>query len=294
MLRRFTFLAGLFGLGFLAPLNHGLAQQGGASHTEATASARGYMQLLQLTSIDVALREIPNYFKEGLDAAKAQGTSVPAKTEVALKAAAEEVFALNGLRSAAAGHLRTALSAKQLADWLAFYNTPLGQKLTEADKRAYLTDFQRMLKERAPEIMENLSRDAARMAMLQSWLHATKAVEQGTEMAVQGQLALAWGLVSSGPPAPVKPSFEELKRHFNSQRLSIQAVVSQIMLVHAAAAYHDFTLQELGQMLQQANSPEGQALYVNFSRLLSETLVSMSERIGQATVRRLGGQIPRT
>jgi hypothetical protein len=35
------------------------------------------------------------------------------------------------------------------------------------------------------------------------------------------------------------------------------------------------------------NSPEGQALYVNFSRLFSETLASMSEKIGQVAGCRL-------
>jgi hypothetical protein len=287
MFQRFTFLAGLLWLGFLAPVNHGLAQQGGAPHTQSSVSDRDLQQLLQLSGIDIALREMPRYFKQGIDQAKTQGVNIAAEAAAALKAAADEVFATDALRLAAMGHMKATLNAKQLTDWLAFYNTPLGRKLTAADQRAYSPEFQRLLKERAPKIMETLSQDPGRMALLQSLLQATKAVEQSTEMIVQGQLALAWGLVTTGPPVPVKPSFEELKKVVNSQRFAIQALASQMTLAHAAATYQDFTLQELGQILQQANSPEGQALYVNFSRLFSKTLVSMSEKLGQVAGRRL-------
>ncbi|MBA4262622.1 MAG: hypothetical protein C0443_11575 [Comamonadaceae bacterium] len=291
MFKRFRLLgAGLLALGLLAPVTHGLAQPGSAPSAQAAAPAGDWLRLLQSASIERVLREMPTYFKQGLDQAKAQGVPVPPEVESALKAAADEVFGFDGLQRAAMAHLQASLSAEQLADWLAFYSTPLGKKLTVADERAASSAFQSLLMERAPQVMETLSRDAGRMALLQSWLQATDAVEQGTNMALQSQLALEWGLISTMPQAVGKPSFEEVKNHMSSQRFAIRAQVSQMVLVHSAAAYQEFSQEELGQMLQRANSPAGKALYIDFSRQLYLTLVALTEKTGQAAGRRLAQQ----
>jgi hypothetical protein len=288
MILRFRFLAaGLFAMGLLAPFSLAWAQPDSAAGTRATASAAGWQRLLQATCIEQVLREMPNYYKQGFEQAKAQGAPISAEAEAALKAAADEVLAFDGLQRAATDHLQASLKAEQLAELLAFYSTPVGRKLSAADSRAASPEFQRLLMERAPKLMETLSQDTGRLALLQSWLQATQAVEQATNTVVQGQLALEWGLISTLPPGTGKPGFEELKNQVNSQRFGIQAMMAQMTLVHAAVAYQDFSPQELGQMLQIANSPAGQALHIHFSRLLHQTLVSVAESLGKAAGRRL-------
>lgn len=282
--------AGLLALGLLSPVAQALAQASGAVVSQATAPAADWQRLMQATSLERVLREMPTYFKQGLDQAKAQGAPVPPEVETALKAAADEVFAFDGLQRAATARLQANLSAEQLADWLAFYSTPLGKKLTAADERAASPAFQSLLMERAPQVMETLSKDAGRMALLQSWLQATDAVEQATNMALQTQMALDWGLISTMPQTAARPSFEELKNHMNSQRFAMKAQMAQMTLVYTAAAYQEFTPEELGQMLQRANSPTGKALYIDFSRQLYQMLVGLSEQLGQAAGRRLAQQ----
>ena len=288
MIPSFRFLAaGLLPLGVLAPFSLALAQPNSAAGTRAAASAADWQRLMQATRIEQVLREMPNYYKQGFEQAKAQGAPISAEAEAALKAAADEAFSFDGLQRAATDHLQASLSAEQLAEWLAFYSTPLGRKLSAADSRAASPEFQRLLMDRAPKLMETLSQDAGRMALLQSWLQATRAVEQATNTVVQSQLALEWGLISTLPPGAGKPGLEELKNQVNSQRFGVQARMTQMALVHAAVAYQDFSSQELGQMLQIANSPAGQALHIHFSRLLHQTLVSLAESLGKAVGRRL-------
>ena len=177
-----------------------------------------------------------------------------------------------------------------MADWLAFYRTPLGRKLAAADERAASPAFQSMLMEQAPQVMATLSEDVSRMALIQSLLQATDSVEQSTNLVLQTQLALVWGLISTSPQAEGKPTFEELKRDINEQRFALRAQMAQMGLVHAAVAYHEFSQQELGLMLRRANSPVGKALYVDFSRRLNQTLAVFAEKIGQAAGRRLAEQ----
>lgn len=289
MLNRFKFLsAGLLVCGLLVPAAPVLAQHENAQGVAADTVVGDWERLLRAASIDPVLREVPAYFKQDLDQAKAQGVPVRPEVEAALIAAADEVFGFEGLRRAATAHLQASLSAEQLADWLAFYSTPLGRKLAAADERAASPAFQGLLMARAPEVMEALSRDTVRMALLQSWLQATAAVEQATDMALQSQLALEWGLISTLPQAVDKPGFEEVKYRVLEQGFAVRAQVAQLLLVHAAVAYQAFDADELGQLLQRANSQAGKALYIDFSRRLYQTLVDLAEQMGTAAGRRLG------
>lgn len=292
MTNNYRFLMmGLVFLGLLACGETLRAQDkpAGTQPNAATATAE-WQQLLQVSSIERVIREMPTYLKQGLDQAKAQGAPIPPEVENALKAAADEVFGFQELQGAALTHLQSSLSAEQLADWLAFYRSPLGQKLTAADERAASPAFQSLLMERAPQVMETLSKDPSRMALLQSWLQATDSVEQATTLAMQTGLALEWGLISTMPQAMGNPTFEDLKKHMDEQRFALRAQMAQMSLVHSAAAYHEFSLEELGLMLQRANSPAGKALYRDFSRQLSATLAMRAEQLGQAAGRRLAQQ----
>lgn len=291
MFKRFPFLgAGLLVLGLIAPGHHVLAQQENSPSVQAGAVVVDWQRLLQMASIERVLREMPTYFKQGLDQAKAEGVPMPPEIEFALKDAADEVFGFDNLQRMTIACLQASLSSEQLADWLAFYGTPLGKKLAAADERAASADFQQQLMDRAPQVMERLSQDASRMALLQSWLQATDAVEQATNMALQSQLALEWGLISTMPQTARTPTFEELKDYMNEHRFAMRAQMAQLLLVHTAAAYEAFDAEELAQLLQRANSPAGKALYIEFSRQLYQTLVALAEKTGEAAGRRLTRQ----
>lgn len=53
--------------------------------------------------------------------AKARGSTVPPQVDAALREAADPVFAFDDLQGAAKAHLQASLSARHLADRLAFY-----------------------------------------------------------------------------------------------------------------------------------------------------------------------------
>ena len=246
--------------------------------------------LMQVTSIETTLQQIPNYFKNGLTQAIAQGAPIPPAAQMALNAAAEEAYQFDHLREMARAHLSSSLSAEQLARWLAFYRSPLGQKLSAADARAASPEFQVQLMARGPQVLETLSRDPSRMALLQAWLQATDALEQVTNMALQTQLALEWGLISTMPQPMGKPTFQEMQSHFEGQRFAMRAQMAQFILAYAAAAYQDFSLEELGQLLSQANAPDAKALHLDFSRKLYQTLAALGEKTGQLAGRKLAQQ----
>lgn len=275
----------------LALTTFGPAIQAQTATTTASVQAEDPVtRLIEMSSLERTLRELPAFFRQGLAQAKAQGAPIPAQVEGVLNGAAEEVFRFEPLHAAVKADLAATLSAEDLAQWMQFYASPLGQKLREADVRAASPAFQQALMARAPQVMEALSRDTARMALLQSWLQTTQAVEQATEMALQTQLGMEWGLVSTLPPGAGKPGFQELRNHLESQRMVIRTQMAQYLLVHVAAAYQAMSNEELGLVLAQANRPEARKFYLEFSRKLYARLAALTERLGQTAGRKLAEQ----
>ena len=285
-LRLFT--ACLLGLSLTA---FGPAVQAQAASVTAPVQAEDPVtRLIEMSSLEKSLRELPAFFRQGLAQAKAQGAPIPAQVEGVLNGAAEEVFRFEPLHAAVKADLAATLSPEDLAQWMQFYASPLGQKLREADMRAASPAFQQALMARAPQVMEALSRDTARMALLQSWLQTTQAVEQATEMALQTQLGMEWGLVSTLPPGAGKPGFQDLRNHLESQRMVVRTQMAQYLLVHVAAAYQAMSNEELGQLLAQANRPEARKFYLDFSRKFYARLAALTERLGQTAGRKLAEQ----
>lgn len=285
-LRLFT--ACLLGLSLTA---FGPAVQAQAPSVTAPVQAEDPVtRLIEMSILEKSLRELPAFFRQGLAQAKAQGAPIPAQVEGVLNGAAEEVFRFEPLHAAVKADLAATLSPEDLAQWMQFYASPLGQKLREADVRAASPAFQQALMARAPQVMEALSRDTARMALLQSWLQTTQAVEQATEMALQTQLGMEWGLVSTLPPGAGKPGFQDLRNHLESQRMVVRAQMAQYLLVHVAAAYQAMSNEELGLLLAQANRPEARKFYLDFSRKFYSRLAALTERLEQTAGRKLAEQ----
>ena len=275
----------------LALTTFGPAVQAQTATTTASVQAEDLVtRLIEMSSLERTLRELPAFFRQGLAQAMAQGAPIPAQVEGVLKGAAEEVFRFEPLHTAVKADLAATLSAEDLTQWLQFYASPLGQKLREADARAASPAFQQALMARAPQVMAALSRDTARMALLQSWLQTTQAVEQATEMVLQTQLGMEWGLVSTLPPGAGKPGFQELRNHLESQRMVIRTQMAQYLLVHVAAAYQAMSNEELGLLLAQANRPEARKFYLDFSRKFYARLAALTERLGQTAGRKLAEQ----
>lgn len=112
MFKRFRFLAaGLLVLSLLAPGAPVFAQQDGMHGVQADAATADWRRLLQVTSIERMVRELPTYFTQGLDQTKAHGMPVPPEVEAALKAVADEVFGFEKLQQAAAPTLPPTASA---------------------------------------------------------------------------------------------------------------------------------------------------------------------------------------
>lgn len=258
-----------------------------AGPAAAAVQAQVVDRLMRDSAIDAALASLPEQVNEGLRQAQAQGAGLPAQVVQAMGEAAAQAYAFAPLRAELRQRLVDALTPDELASWDVFYQTPLGRKLAEADAQATQPDSQVALMQAAPAVLEKLSTDPGRMALLQSWLQASQGVQRATEFALHFTLALEWGFVSTMPDSPDKPSHAEVRDQIYQQRFALQAQMAQLVLAQAAFSYQGLSNAELAALLAQANSAAGQALYRDFGLQFFAVLAQRSELLGQLVGQRL-------
>lgn len=258
-----------------------------AGPAAAAVQAPAVDRLMRDSAIDAALASLPEQVNGGLRQAQAQGAGIPPQVVQALGEAAAQAYAFAPLQAELRQRMLQTLTPDQLASWDVFYQTPLGRKLAQADAKAAQPDSQVALMQAAPSVLEKLSGDTGRMALLQSWLQASQGVQRATEFALHFTLALEWGFVSTMPDAPGKPSHAEVRQQVYQQRFAVQAQMAQLVLAQAAFSYQDLSNTELAALLAQGNSPAGQALYRDFGQQFFAVLAQRSELLGQLAGQRL-------
>ena len=191
---------------------------------------------------------------------------MPPKLAKLVLRSSREVYDLKQLEPQALALLLKGLGSEHLQAWTVFYKTPLGQKIALADIQGASAQTMGFVMENAPKIMAELAADTARMALLQSVVDATMAVDRAVSMNMAMSLAMEWAMVSAMPDQPGKPTFNQLQDHLEQQRFVNKS----------------FGISELQQLLAQANSPAGQALFLGFGQTFALWMNQYAQRLGQS------------
>ena len=97
-------------------------------------------------------------------------------------------------------------------------------------------------------------------------------------------------MVSAMPEQPGKPTFRELQDHVTGQRFVVRGQMAQLVLAHTAHVHKDLTTVELQQLLAQALSPSGQALFRDFGQAFEQWMKRYAQRLGQSISQALNKQ----
>lgn len=251
-----------------------------SSHAQPVSSADHTAFVLQHMALDAVIQELPNSVASGLQGAIAQGMPMPPEVATTIVEQAQQHFAWVKLQPQLHTAINQHLSRKQLEAWVNFYQTTLGQKMAAADRKGSSAEVMQHVMQRGPEILTRLAGDTTRMALVQSLVDATHALDRATDTSAFFALTLDWAIVSSMPNHPDKPTFEQLENEIATQRFVIRSQMAQMVLAHTALVYQDFSTAELQSVLQQVTSPSGQALYKNFGDAFEALLKTHAQSFG--------------
>jgi hypothetical protein len=247
----------------------------------------GHWLMTQIALLE-SLRQIPEQIDMGLQQAQAQG--MPTELAKVVQRSGREVYDLKQLEPQALALLLKSLGPEHVQAWTVFYKTPLGQKIAVADIQGASAQTMGFVMENAPKIMAELASDTSRMALIQSVVDATKAVDRGVSMNMAIGLATEWAMVSAMPDQPGKPTFRQLQDHVEQQRFVMRSQMSQWVLAHTAHVHKSLSISELQQLLIQANSLAGQALFQGFGQTFALWINQYAQRLGQSVLQELKKQ----
>ena len=239
----------------------------------------GHWLMMQMALLE-GLRQIPEQIGMGLQQAQAQG--MPPELAKLVLRSGREVYDIKLLEPQALALLLKSLGPEHLQAWTGFYKTPLGQKIAVADIQGASPQTMGFVMGNAPKIMAELAADTSRMALIQSVVDASQSVDRAVSMNMAMSLAMEWALVSAMPDQPGKPTFRQLQDHVEQQRFVVRSQMSQWVLAHAAHVYKNLSISELQQLLAQANSPAGQALFRGFGLTFADWINQYAQRLGQS------------
>ena len=235
-----------------------------------------------------SLRQMPEQLELGLQQAQAQG--MPPELAKLVLRSGREVYDLKQLEPQALALLLKSLGSEHLQAWTVFYETPLGQKVALADIEGNSARTTAFVFENAPKIMAELATDSARLALVQSVVDATQFLDRAVAISMTQALAMEWAMVSAMPEQPGKPTFRELQDHVTGQRFVVRGQMAQLVLAHTAHVHKDLTTVELQQLLAQALSPSGQALFRDFGQAFEQWMKRYAQRLGQSISQALNKQ----
>lgn len=236
--------------------------------------------LMTQIALRESLRQIPAHIDMGLQQAQAQG--MPPDLAQLVQRSGREVYDLQQLEPQALALLVKSLGRQHLQAWTVFYKTPLGQKVAQADLQGTSPQTMAHVSENAPKIMAELAADTARMALIQSVVDASLALDRAVSMNMAMSLAMEWAVVSAMSDQRGKPTLRQLQDHAQQQRFMVRSQMSPWVLAHTAHVLQNLSISELQQFLAQVNSPAGQALYRDFGQTFEQWFIQYAQRFGQS------------
>ncbi len=247
---------------------------------QAGAQPLSTAELVEKSGLSAIIEKIPEQLKLGLAQSIKQGAPVPLNKVDVIHDAYDEAYAPTRVRSMLEAKLEGQLSADELGRIAEFLDSDLGQRLTEAETAAAGADTAKHIESHARELMADLGKNAHRLALFKGLDTATGGTELGTSIAIGGILAQNYALLAQTPPAPGKPSFEEVRAEIEKHRFQITAQIAEMSLTGAAYTYREFSDQDIEAYLAFANSPAGQAYFRKIGKVFAEVMVACAGDVG--------------
>lgn len=248
--------------------------------SQAAAQPLTPAELIDKSSLSVQIEHMPASLKQGLAQSVAQGAPIPPEQVQAISNAYDQAFAPSRVRALLTSRLDGQLSVSERSRIEAFLDSDLGKQLTEAEIAAASPETYVHVEKNARELMADLGQNSHRLALFKSLDRATGSTELGTSVAIGGILAMNYALLAQTPPAPGKPSFEEVREHVEQSRFQITAQIAEMSLVGAAYTYRNVSEDDLQRYLDFANSPSGQAYFQKVGKSFGDVMIDCAGDVG--------------
>ncbi|WP_317054705.1 DUF2059 domain-containing protein [Roseovarius rhodophyticola] len=239
----------------------------------ARAAERDRLEaFLQVTGFDVALESI------GLAAGDAPGLLGMQASDFGAdwKRTADEVFDTETMHNMAMDILEAALSDDLLTHAAAFYASPLGQRLVEAENASHMANDEAKQSEGTALVADWVAEGDARVNVLRQLNQAVDAADSGVRAVQEIQVRFFVAASRSGI-LDYDIDEETLRRVIKQGEAELRVSLQVSALANAAYTYQDFSEEDIRAYLEALEHPDMQLVYELMNAVQYEIMANRFE-----------------
>jgi hypothetical protein len=162
-----------------------------------------------------------------------------------------------------------------------FLKSPVGTKVTLADKQVNTPAFASMMMTQGEQLSKRLVNDANRYAIIKDIEKYSDAASNSADTMLIVQFLMAQNDWYYSPSSPRKPLLAELLKMVGQQKTFMLPNIKQTTLVMLSQVYKDLTDAELEAYIVFLKSSAGQAYYGKMGQALKAVMFEAAQHTGE-------------
>lgn len=249
--------------------------------TSATASPLAD-SVLRASPVDAIVAQYPAMMSQGVrDGLKQSGRVEPFVANT-ISSIVSNAFSVKEIRAQVIEDLDQRLSDQQLNTVLDWYETPLAEKITQAEIAASNPSAWKDVEAEAAQLQKEY-RGSERAKLFDRFDRASRATESAVDTTVAVQLGLASAMAAFN--GSKGPTFEQLKQKIEGQRSMLRGMVAQQVYAGYLYTYQDLTTAELKDYIGFLESDAGAAFTRVATNSIQRSITEPVESVGNQLAR---------
>ncbi|MBS8240956.1 DUF2059 domain-containing protein [Marinobacter lipolyticus] len=238
--------------------------------------------VLDASPIDDIVAQYPAMMSQGIRDGLKRSGRVPPFAADTIGHMVSSSFNARDIQAQIVADLESNLSEAQLQSVMDWYDTPLAQKIAEAEIAASRPEAWAEIQAQAPALNKRF-RGSERVEMFDRFDNASRATESAvdTSIAVQSGLATALSALKGADAA----SFEQIQAQIENQRGMLEGMVNQQVFDSYLFTYRDISASELDLYIRFLESDAGARFSGVVTNSIQRAITAPIESIGNQMVR---------
>ncbi|TGN40164.1 DUF2059 domain-containing protein [Marinobacter confluentis] len=241
--------------------------------------------VLEASPVDDIVAQYPAMMTEGVRQGLRQSGQSDPMVVTTVTAVVRNAFRAADMQSALVSDLSSEMNEDQLKTVGRWYETPLAQKVSQAEIAASSPDVWPRIERGAPD-MQARFKGSDRAALFTRYDRAARATESAVDTTVAVQLGLATAI--SAFQGSNGPGFDRLKQMIEGNRDQVRAMVAQQVYDAYLYTYQDLTVDELKDYIGFLESDAGARFTRVVTGSIQDSITQPVEAVGRQLTRFLG------
>lgn len=238
--------------------------------------------VLRASPVDAIVAQYPAMMSQGVREGLKQSGRVEPFVANTISSIVSNAFSVKEIRAQVVADLDQGLSDQQLNSVLAWYETPLAEKISRAEVAASRPAVWKDVEARAADLQATY-KGSERAKLFARFDSAARATESAVDTTVAVQLGLASAMAALN--GSQGPTFEQLQQKIKSQRGMLRSMVAQQVFVGYLYTYQDLTTPELKGYIEFLESDAGSAFTRVATNSIQRSITDPVESVGNQLAR---------